>query len=44
MDIKDQWMGVKRLKTDYRPIPYQKKTKEGRHVGKADMAEESAKK
>ena len=42
--VRDRWMGIRRLKNEFKPIPYsRKRTNTGEHVGKDRIAEESAK-
>ena len=43
LDCRDQWMGIKRLKEQYQPNPYHRKTKEGTHIKKEERAKEAAK-
>ena len=43
MDPRDEWMGIKNLKSDYRPQPYHRKNKEGNTIKQDQTAEAFAK-
>jgi len=42
LDVKDRWMGLKKLKKKYVPIPYFRKTKEGVPIKRAEQAQKVA--
>ena len=43
LDVRDTWMGIRQLRSDYQPQPYHRKNKRGEHTSKKELAEESAK-
>jgi len=42
LDVKDKWMGLKKLKKKYVPIPYFRKTKEGVPIKRTEQAQKVA--
>ena len=42
LDIRDQWIGIKRQKLDYKPRPFDKRDKHGNRVTIAEQAEAMA--
>ena len=32
LDRRDTWLGIRRLKSEYKPQPYHRKTKDGKHI------------
>ena len=42
VDIRDKWMGIKSLKSEYKTMPYSRKTKGGKHIHKKQRAEMAA--
>ena len=43
LDCRDQWLGIRRIKTEYKPNPYHRSTKDGKHIRAEERAEEAAK-
>ena len=43
LNDREQWMGIKKLRKQYQPIPFSRRTKEGKHKPMAERAEEAAK-
>ena len=43
LDCTDQWLGIRQLKSEYKPNPYNRKTKEGIHIHRKERANEAAK-
>ena len=42
LDARDRWMGIRQLKKEFTPQPYHRKDKDGKHVPRHQIAEESA--
>eukprot|EP00975_Prorocentrum_lima_P018548 3904563-Prorocentrum_lima.AAC.1 len=42
LDIRDQWMGLRRLRTGYAPMPFSRKTPAGVHVPMLSIAQQAA--
>ena len=38
LDVRDKWLGIKRLKSTYRPMPYDRNDETGKHVRKKERA------
>ncbi len=38
LDMRYRWLGIKRMRKDYQPTPFQRRRKDGKHVGENDMA------
>ena len=38
LDVKDRWMEIKQLKNTYVPIPYFRKTKDGKPIKRTEQA------
>ena len=43
LDVRDRWAGIRALKKDYNPTPYNRKDKQGKIVAQKDRAETAAK-
>ena len=43
MDLRDKWLGIRQLKSEYQPNPYNRKRKNGTHIPLEKRAEEAAK-
>ena len=42
LDTRDRWMGIKQLKSEYKPTPYQRRDRQGTHIHKDLRAEQAA--
>ena len=42
LDIKERWLGIRRLRTPYKPTPYYRKDKQGKNITFAQQAEAAA--
>lgn len=43
LDSRDQWMGIRYLKSEYKPQPYHRKDKQGRHISKKKQSKNGSK-
>ena len=41
LDVRDRWMGIRQLKSDYNPSPYNRKEMHGKHIPKQFIAEKT---
>eukprot|EP00975_Prorocentrum_lima_P013053 2770772-Prorocentrum_lima.AAC.1 len=42
LDIRDQWLGLRRLRQDYTPTPYSRKTPDHQHIPLLSITESAA--
>eukprot|EP00975_Prorocentrum_lima_P052133 10919330-Prorocentrum_lima.AAC.1 len=42
LDIRDKWIGLKRLRKEYTPIPFSRKTPQGTHIPMSTIVNEAA--
>eukprot|EP00975_Prorocentrum_lima_P049022 10258069-Prorocentrum_lima.AAC.1 len=42
MDVRDRWLGLRALKSNYAPTPYSRVTSTGSHVGPEHIAQKAA--
>ncbi len=42
MDIRDKWLGIKRIKGEYKPMPYHRRDKQGNHINWKERAQTAA--
>lgn len=42
LDARDRWLGMRKSKGKYKPIPYPNKDKEGKHLGWIQRANQAA--
>ena len=43
LDVRDRWLGLRQLRKNYTPIPYSRRTQDGKHIPMQGRAEEAAK-
>ena len=41
LDVRDKWLGIRQLKTEYQPKTYARRTKEGTYIPQAQRAQKA---